>query len=93
LLLSLDWISFQTRTLNEPLKIKQQNMEQNTSGSPILFSPITKLSENNVKTTYSSYDVPILVEILKEDEMDQHGNRGTLKGALDTFSCIVSFTL
>lgn len=88
----IDWISFQTRTLTlNNVKLKEQNMEKKPS--ELLKSVIEKTSDDKNKTLYFSHDIPIRIELLKENESDKHMTRGILKNALDTFDCILVFTL
>ena len=90
---NLDWDSFQTRTFDKILTIDNLKIQQlHASTSPnILSSRITKISETNDKTIYTSYEIPVQIELIKDDETDNHSDNGTIKSALDTFYCVVSF--
>jgi hypothetical protein len=88
----MEWISFQTRTIENPnFKIKPKDIKSETD--PMINCQVEKISDESDRTVYISYDFPIKLELLKENESDVHRERGTLKTALDSYNCVLSFNL
>ena len=89
----LSWVSFQTRIFDKiGFRLKQQQIKQ-LKVSRLLLSKIEKVDETKTKSVYMSHDVPLKIELLKENEIDKHSETGTIKIALDTYACVLSFIL
>lgn len=89
----LTWVSFQTRTLNDiGVELKSQQIPQ-TKPSGILNDKISSIEETTTRKTYECATLPVKVELLYSSENDGYADTGTLYSALETYSCVLSFTI
>jgi hypothetical protein len=88
---SVKWISFQTRIIKKcEYKIKGQALNLQTANET-LHSQINLKERKIDRFVYLSEEYPITVELLKSKSGDVFAEKGTIKGCLDTFSCIINF--
>jgi hypothetical protein len=93
----LQWISFQTRTLDElPNKqmIKAEKIKQATSG--LLTDKISLTSILNDRQEYTVTDpdsnLPIDIQLLYvPPKIKSYAHSGTVRSALDTYQCIINW--
>jgi len=88
---TLKWKSFQTRTLSSKTKLVLQDIP--LVSQMTMNISLFKTENKPDRSVFLTYDSPICVELLKETENQNHSDTGTLKLALDTFECIVYFTI
>jgi hypothetical protein len=86
----LNWISFQTRTIDTLFyPIKSQNV-RSTIKIPIT-DKITLLQKKEDRYLYSCKNYPVEVELLLTEKDDSYSSQGTIQGALDTYNCVIRF--
>lgn len=87
----LKWVNFQSRILEEPpLSLRAQDMAYGVSD--ILNEKIQldkKLEDRNI---YNSV-LPLRIELLYNEESKDFSSSGTLRTALETYTCSLTFTL
>lgn len=89
---SLNWTSFQTRTIEKtPLKIKTQTSPSKIT--PIIASKIKLVEKRDDRYVYFTDNVPVKVELLFTKNDDSYAEFGTIQSALETYNCVVSFTM
>ena len=93
---ALPWIAFQTRTIDK----LPGNRVLGTQSLPALpqasktMSDRMELSEKKSdRFVYHSQHLPLQIELLIEKESDQYASTGSIRSALDTFSCVISFLI
>lgn len=89
----MNWISFQTRTIeNAPyqLKIQQQTKPVVTQ---TLLDKIQLTETKEDRSVYIASTIPVKVELLYTKEDDSYAEKGTIKSALDTYNCVITFTI
>lgn len=89
---AIDWTSFQTRTVDKlPMNLKtQQNRSEIT---PILLDKIKLAEKRTDKNIYMCNNYPLQIELLFSKDNDSYSESGTIQSALDTYNCVVSFTI
>jgi hypothetical protein len=85
---NLIWNSFQTRTSKEMYKCNRlvMNTQQTAKKGGFLASSISVVKKDTDKWVYKTFEPTIYIDILKNEE-ENLSEKGTVKGALDTFSC------
>lgn len=88
----LNWISFQTRTIDKPpAQLKTQQVKS------VLHSLLTdriRLTEKKQdRNVYMSHTLPVKIELLYTGEDDSYSESGTIQSALDTYNCVLTFTV
>jgi hypothetical protein len=91
---SLQWISFQTRTMTNVKKdLNGFNLPiQNymIKGENILNDRIKVVKETSTKYIYNTTNLPLKVEILKLNEDDTFSEEGTIISALEVFQTVIT---
>lgn len=89
---SLNWTSFQTRTIDKaPKDLKTQQSKSKIT--PIISSKIKLAEKRSDRYVYFTDNAPVRVELLFTKNDDSYAEFGTIQSALDTYNCVVSFTL
>ncbi len=92
---NLSWVSFQTRTITQPpdnLNLRIQ--ESKSKGLNFIVNDKILLQEKtNDKCIYLSQTLPLKVELLFTEHDDSYASTGTIQSALDTYNCVLSFTI
>jgi hypothetical protein len=95
---SLPWISFQTRSTDNPAKEFGTNRPvavtykiPNDSKLPI-FSEINKVMDEPTKHVYLSKVLPVKVEVLKQKQGEMIADKSMLLSALESFRCVLTLT-
>jgi hypothetical protein len=89
----LTWVSFQTRTLNDiGIELKSQQIPSGKA-SGVLNDKISSIEETTTRKTYECANLPVKVELLCNGENDGYADTGTVYSALETYSCVLSFTI
>lgn len=88
----LNWISFQTRTIEKPpAQLKTQQTK------PIITQPLTDkirlFEKRNDRNVYMASTLPIKLELLYTKDEDDYSDNGTVQSALDTYNCVITFTI
>lgn len=93
------WTSFQTRTIpdfnlnSNPLikGLKSQNITQMITQT---LSDSIRLNEKKLdRCTYFANTLPLKIELLFTEESNSYAERGTIQSALDTYNCVINFSL
>jgi len=92
---SLNWMSFQTRTIEKaPRDLKTQTTKPADSKISTVIASKIKLSEKrDDRYVYFTDSAPVKVELLFTKNDDSYAEFGTIQSALETYNCVVSFTL
>lgn len=89
---SLNWTSFQTRTIDKaPKDLKTQTAKSKIT--PVIASKIKLAEKRDDRYVYFTDGVPVKVELLFTKNDDSYAEFGTIQSALETYNCVVSFTL
>ena len=88
----LEWISLQTRTLDDHHNLKAQTYQ--VRKTPELSNKITLKTQNEDETTYDVDRYPLTVTLLhtRKNNSYQYQPTGTIVSALETYQTIVNFT-
>lgn len=88
----MNWISFQTRTIEKsPGQLKTQQLKSKMTS---ILSDKIKLSDKRTdRNVYMAATVPLKVELLYTKEDDTYADSGTIQSALDTYNCVLTFTI
>ena len=88
----MNWISFQTRTIEQPLS--QLKTQQTKSVMTRQITDKIHLQEKTQdRNVYMASTLPLKIELLYTTEDDNYSNSGTIQSALDTYNCVLSFTV
>lgn len=91
------WDSFQTRTIDECPYSRQLSIQtipfKPKQNSTVLNTKIKKIKHSLDRSVYAATTMPVVLEILHDDEDDEMAQESTIQSALDTFKCIVKFTV
>lgn len=94
---NLQWVSFQTRTMNNsPKKLesqKQIKLEDDSRMIKFLNSKISSIEKKSDRQVYSCENIPILKIELLFAENENYADTGTIKSALDTWNCVLYFIM
>ena len=87
----LDWVSLQTRTLEDQHNIKSHSYEARQTSA--LSKKINITNRNEEKSTYDCEEYPLLVTLLhtRKNNVYQYQPVGTIISALETFQTIINF--
>lgn len=89
---SLNWTSFQTRTINKPPReLKTQTSKSKITS--VISSKIKVAEKKDDRFIYFTDAAPIKVELLFTKDDDSYADFGTIQSALETYNCVISFTL
>jgi hypothetical protein len=89
----LNWVSFQTRTIEGDIGLQTRDIPA-VKPIGVLASPIRAVSEKKDRKVYVCDSVPLLqIELLYAEEGDGYSDSGTVHSALETYSCVLSFTI
>ena len=98
MLKSLEWKSFQTRTLSsilfEKYKFSSHGYQPKNQGP--LNSIITRISVNKETNVYSCKDYPITITLLldeNDNKREDYKERGNIIAALETYSTIITINI
>ena len=88
---SLEWISLQTRTLEEIHRIPSHMYT--ATKKPPLNQKITLLSQDEEKSTYEAETFPLVITLIhtRKNNTYQYSPIGTIVSALETFQTIINF--
>jgi hypothetical protein len=92
----LKWISFQTRMLDKlPNKstLSSQEFKSVLSRDTTLTDKIQLQERREDRCVYHSTHYPIQIELLIEKENDVYSESGTIRSALDTYACVITFLI
>ena len=91
-LINLNWVSFQTRTLND--KHELQSHSYNPKRGGILDTTIYRNEKNEKTSVYNCDSLPIKITLLHTPKMtvNDYQDKGTIISALETYQTIVNFT-
>ena len=88
----LNWISFQTRTIDKPPQgLRTQQIPSKIN--KLLTDKINLVEKKPDRYVYMSKTTPLKIELLFTKEDDNYSNSGTIQSALDTYNCVLSFTI
>ena len=88
----LNWISFQTRTIEKsPGQLKTQQLK--SKSSQIITDKIKSYEKREDRNVYMALNVPLKVELLYTKDDDNYSDSGTIQSALDTYNCVLTFTI
>jgi hypothetical protein len=91
---NLDWISFQTRTFeNPPIKGLTAQSYKGTEDKNFLHDTVRLVKKEKGKWIYEPDVAPVKVELLDPDNDEVYSEKGTIKTCLDTFNCVISFVI
>ncbi len=87
---NLNWISFQTRIIDEsPIPhLKAQELQNNN-----LSHTVSLNSRLNDRYVYDCDEFPLRIELLLDEDNANYSEKGTLKTCLDTYMCVVNMML
>ena len=89
---ALEWISFQTRTIDKPIPgLKTQTTRSKMNN--IVASKIKLIDKKSDRYVYFTEDEPIKIELLFTKQDESYAEFGTIQSALDTYNCVISFLL
>jgi len=89
---NLDWVSFQTRTLeNPPIEMKTQTSKPKMT--PVVASKIKVTEKKDDRYVYLCDNYLVRVELLFTKDDDTYADSGTIQSAIDTYNCVISFTV
>lgn len=89
---SIKWVSFQTRTLHKcPFANVLKTQKINLPDHWFFNETIKLVNKTANKYTYSCGKYPIMIELI--DDNAHFSSSGTIKTALETYSCVVFFYL
>jgi hypothetical protein len=89
---TLNWTSFQTRTIDKaPKDLKTQTSKSKITS--IVASKIKLSQKRDDRYVYFAENVPLTVELLFTKNEDSYAESGTIQSALDTYNCVLSFTI
>lgn len=88
---NLNWISLQTRTLEEIHKIPSHSYI--AAKKPPLNQKITLISQDEEKSTYNAETFPLIITLIhtRKNNTFQYSPSGTIVSALETFQTIINF--
>lgn len=89
----LNWTSFQTRTINKPPNKDLKTQSAKSKITPVVASKIKLSEKRSDRYVYFADSVPVKVELLFTKNDDSYAEFGTIQSALDTYNCVISFTL
>jgi len=86
-----EWVSLQTRTLEDSHKI--QSHHYNANRDPSLSQKLTLKTRNENQTMYEVEGLPLIVTLLhtKKNCTYQYNKTGTVVNALESFQTIITF--
>lgn len=84
----MNWISFQTRTLDANYQI-QSHHYQPTKNTP-LMKKIKQINQTTEAIEYSCEDLPIVISLLTTNEQPSYQQEGSLVAALETFQTVIT---
>lgn len=88
----INWVSFQTRTLDKPPAVlKTQQLKSKMT--PAITDKIKLIDARKDRNVYISNSLPISIELLFTKEDDHYADTGTIQSALDTYNCVLSFNI
>lgn len=89
---SLNWTSFQTRTIQKaPRDLKTQTAKSNIT--PVVSCKIKLSEKRDDRYVYFTDSIPIKIELLFTKNDDSYAEFGTVQSALETYNCVITFTL
>lgn len=92
-LTELEWHSFQTRTINQPIGIKLSNKTFKTTVLPDMHDSISLIHQKPDRYIYTTKRLPLQVELMLTRDETLYSERGTLESALNTYNCVVTFVI
>ena len=98
---SLQWVSFQTRTIEQleiltsdgMKKITLKTQEKPTFTDKNILDKIYQTEKKSDRNVYSFDIQPVKVELLYTESDTEYSNSGTLQTALETFNCVLTFLI
>jgi hypothetical protein len=96
LLGSLKWINFQSRETEDAKKefngfyLEPQTYQPQNNGNKLLYEKIFVEKEKKIMYIYRTENLPLKIEIIKSSHEDVLPERGTLIGAIELFSTILT---
>ena len=87
----LDWVSLQTRTLEDHHKLPSHSYQ--VRKTPELSQKITIDTQNEQQSTYNAEKFPLTITLLhtRKNNSYQYQPTGTIVSALETFQTIINF--
>lgn len=91
----VSWVSFQTRTIsNFESSVKLQESSFNTLPDKNIDSKIKLIDKKKDRYVYSCDKYPITqIELLLNEDDTEFSPEGTIKSALETYSCSIQFKI
>lgn len=89
---SLNWISFQTRTIEKPpVNLKTQTSKDELN--EFMNSRIKLTDKKTDRYIYFTEESPIKIELLFTKNDTMYSEFGTIGSALSTYNCVISFIM
>jgi hypothetical protein len=88
----MNWVSFQTRTLEKP-PARMKSQETRPVLTKILNEKIHITEKKVDRSVYGVNSLPLKVELLYTKEDESYCDNGTIQSAVDTYNCVLSFTI
>jgi hypothetical protein len=89
---SLDWTSFQTRTVQKPPRELKTQISK-SGETKIISSKINLVEKRDDRYVYFCDNIPLKIELLFTKNDESYSEFGTIQSALETYNCVVSFLL
>ena len=88
---TIEWISLQTRTLEEHHNLKKHSY--NNKKTSDLKQKINVVNRDTTKSTYNAETYPLIITLLhtRKNNTYQYQPTGTIDSALETFQTIITF--
>ena len=96
MLSDLKWISFQTRMLDKlpnNSTLSSREFKSVLSRDTTLTDKIQLQERRQDRCVYHSTHYPVQIELLIEKENDTYAESGTIRSALDTYACVITFLI
>lgn len=88
----MNWVSFQTRTLvKPPAQLKTQQLKSKMTEH--ITNKIKLIDTRDDRNVYIASTLPLKCELLFTKEDDNYADSGTIQSALDTYNCVLTFTI
>ena len=88
----VNWVSFQTRTIEKPpAQLKAQQLK--SAITQTIMDKIKLYEKRQDRNVYMSSTLPLKIELLYTSEDDMYSENGTVQSALDTYNCVLTFTI
>ena len=89
----INWDSFQTRTITKsPIRLRSQDINGREEDI-VLKDEIYFIDQTEDRFIYGSKNFPLKIELLKDKNGTVYNEKGTIKTALETYQCVITFNV